>query len=65
MVLSNIITECKAIPVLSVFLNEVKKVKILLLQAVEAHRGFSFNLCGGTLGTTATYWPTVPAPDDR
>jgi hypothetical protein len=25
---------------------------------------FFFNLCGGTLGTAATYWPTVPAPDD-
>jgi hypothetical protein len=26
---------------------------------------FFFNLWGGTLGTTATYWPIVPAPDDR
>jgi hypothetical protein len=23
------------------------------------------NLCGGTLGTAATYWPVVPAPDDK
>jgi hypothetical protein len=26
---------------------------------------FFFNLCGVTLGTAATYWPIVPAPDDR
>jgi hypothetical protein len=26
---------------------------------------FFFNLCVGTLGTAATYWPIVSAPDDR
>jgi hypothetical protein len=26
---------------------------------------FFFNLCGGTSGIAATYWPIVPAPDDR
>jgi hypothetical protein len=28
-------------------------------------RHFFFNLCDGTLGTAATYWPIVRDPDDR
>jgi hypothetical protein len=26
---------------------------------------FFLIVCGGTLDTAATYWPIVPAPDDR
>jgi hypothetical protein len=33
--------------------------------AVRIQRLFFFKLCGGTLDTANTYWPIVPAPDDR
>jgi hypothetical protein len=44
--------------------------EIILLDQILQHQykskvGFFFNFCGGTLGTAATYWPIVPAPDDR
>jgi hypothetical protein len=45
-----------------------KGEKILMLcelQELTEIFFFFFNLWDGTLGTAATYWPIVPASDDR
>jgi hypothetical protein len=40
-------------------------IQALILASSYIYISFFFNFCGGTLGSATTYWPFVPAPDDR